>query len=57
MLRRCLTILAVWGIIVVIPFPIYGALSALTGLEPPTEGSALQFMLSVLVVKIGVAFA
>ncbi len=57
MLRRCLTILVVWGIMVVIPFPIYGALSVFTGLEPPTEGSALQFVLSVLIVKVGVALA
>ena len=57
MLRRFLTILAVWGIMVVIPFPIYGALSAFTGLEPPTEGTAFQFVLSVVVVKIGVALA
>ena len=44
-------------IMYVIPFPIYGALSALTGLQPPTEGSVALFMLSVLVMKVGVAVA
>jgi len=57
MIRRFLSILAVWGIMVVIPFPIYAILPAFTGLEPPTDGSVLQFIFSVLVVKIGVAFA
>ena len=44
-------------IMYVIPFPIYGALSALTGLQPPIEGSVARFMLSVLVIKCGVAVA
>ncbi len=44
-------------IMYVIPFPVYGALSALTGLQPPTEGSVALFMLSVLVIKLGVAVA
>lgn len=41
----------------VIPFPVYGLLSALTGLRPPTEGSATLFLLSVLLVTVGVAIA
>ncbi len=45
------------AIMYVIPFPVYGTLSALTGLQPPTEGSATLFLLSVLVIKVGVAVA
>ena len=45
------------AIMYVIPFPVYGLLAALTGLQPPTEGSVARFMLSVLVIKIGVAVA
>ncbi|UCG88404.1 MAG: hypothetical protein JSW71_07640 [Gemmatimonadota bacterium] len=41
----------------VIPFPIYGILSGLTGLQTPTEGSVALFMLSVLVIKLGVSVA
>ncbi len=44
-------------IMYVIPFPIYGTLSAVTGLQPPTDASPAQFMLSVLVVKLGVSLA
>jgi hypothetical protein len=44
-------------IMYVIPFPVYGALSAFTELQPPTEGSPALFMLSVLVIKVGVAVA
>jgi hypothetical protein len=44
-------------IMYVIPLPIYGAVSALTGLQPPTEGSPALFMLSALVIKVGVAVA
>jgi hypothetical protein len=47
----------VLAIMYVIPFPVYGLLSALTGLQPPTEGSATLFLLSVLIIKIGVAVA
>jgi len=41
----------------VVPLPIYGALYALTGLQIPTSGSPAQFMISVLVMKLGVAVA
>ncbi len=44
-------------IMYVIPFPVYGVVSALTGLQPPTEGPVALFMLSVLVIKVGVAVA
>jgi hypothetical protein len=41
----------------VIPFPVYGVFAALSGLQPPTEGSVGLFFLSVLVIKIGTAAA
>jgi hypothetical protein len=47
----------VLAIMYVVPFPVYGLLSALTGLQPPTEGSATLFLLSVLIIKVGVAVA
>ena len=40
-----------------VPLPIYGTLSVITGMEPPTEDSIGQFMLSVAVMKLGVAIA
>jgi hypothetical protein len=40
-----------------VPLPIYGALYALAGLEMPTSGTPAQFMLSVLIMKLGVAVA
>ena len=41
----------------VVPLPIYGTLYALTGLQIPTSGSPAQFMVSVIVMKLGVAVA
>ena len=38
-------------------FVAYGGASAIFGLQPPTDGSPTQFMLSVLVVKVGMALA
>jgi len=38
-------------------FVAYGGASAIFGLQPPNEGSPAQFMLSVLVVKVGMALA
>ena len=40
-----------------VPLPIYGTLYALTGLQIPTTGSPAQFIVSVLVMKLGVAVA
>jgi hypothetical protein len=40
-----------------VPLPIYGALAGLTGLELPTSGSPAQFMISVLIIKLGVSVA
>jgi len=51
------TILVVLVIIYVIPFAVYGALSALLGLKAPGEVSPAQFLLSVLVSKVGTAIA
>ncbi len=57
MQRVLLAILSSLAIMYVIPFPVYGALYAFAGLRPPTEGTAALFMLSVLVIKVGVATA
>lgn len=40
-----------------VPLPIYGTLSVVAGLEPPTQDSIGRFMLSVAVMKLGVAIA
>ena len=42
-------------IMYIVPLPIYGLLSVVGWSEIPDEGSPAQFMISVLVVKIGVA--
>lgn len=47
--------LATLSIMYLIPFPIYGGLSLVTDIEPPSPDSPGRFMLSVLVVKVGVA--
>ena len=39
----------------VVAFVVYGGVAAVTGLEPPQDGSPLQFLLSVFVVKLGLA--
>ncbi len=49
-------ILATIAIMYLVPFPIYGGLSLVTDIEPPSPESPGLFMLSVLVVKVGVAF-
>jgi hypothetical protein len=50
-----LTALAVLAIIYVVPFLVYGLSSALWGLKPPAGVSPLQFLVSVLVTKVGTA--
>lgn len=40
-----------------VPLPIYGTLYALLGLQIPTVGSPTQFMIRVLIMKLGVAVA
>lgn len=44
-------------IMYVVPFPIYGTFQALGLVELPEDGTPAQFLLSVLVIKIGVAVA
>ncbi len=53
--RLPLAILATLAIMYLVPFPIYGGLSMVTDIEPPSPDSPGLFMLSVLVVKVGVA--
>lgn len=55
--RLSLSFLSTLGIMVVVPFPFYGAAAALTGLQPPEGAAPGVFLLSVLVIKIGVAAA
>jgi hypothetical protein len=55
MQRLPLAILATLAIMYLVPFPIYGGLSLVTDIEPPSPDSPGLFMLSVLVVKVGVA--
>ncbi len=55
MQRLLLATMATLAIMYVVPFPIYGALSIVTAIEPPSPDSPGLFMLSVLVVKVGVA--
>ncbi len=55
MQRLMLAILATLAIMYLVPFPIYGGLSMVTDIEPPSPESPGLFMLSVLVVKVGVA--
>ena len=49
------TILIVLVTIYVVPFAVYGAFSALMGLKPPEGVSPAQFLVSVLVSKLGTA--
>jgi hypothetical protein len=39
----------------VVPLPVYALMSALGLVELPNEGTPAQFMISVLIIKIGVA--
>ena len=55
MKRLALAVLATLLIIYLVPFPIYGGLSLVTDIEAPSPDSPGLFMLSVLVVKVGVA--
>lgn len=56
MAQVALTTLLVLTIIFVVPIAVYGAFSAVTGLQPPGE-SPLMFLTSVLVSKAGTAIA
>lgn len=52
-----MTVLAVLVIIYIVPFLVYGLFSVVWGLKPPAGVSPLQFLISVLVSKVGTAFA
>jgi hypothetical protein len=51
-----MTVLAVLVIIYVVPFLVYGFFSVVWGLKPPEGVSPLQFLISVLISKVGTAF-
>ena len=53
--RIAATILLILAIIYVVPFVVYGTFSALAGLKPPAGVSPAQFLVSVLVSKVGTA--
>lgn len=55
MSRVAMSIGATLAITYVVAFLVYGGVSALTGLEPPAGASPAEFLLSVLVVKLGLA--
>jgi hypothetical protein len=57
MMRRVWATLLVLLVIYAVPFLVYGLASALTGLAPPTAASPVEFLLGVLVTKIGTAIA
>jgi len=51
------SIVVVLVVIYIVPFLVYGLASAVAGLKPPEGASPAQFLLSVLVSKIGTAIA
>lgn len=52
-----LTIVVVFVIIYLVPIVVYGAATRITDLAPPDDVSAVQFLLSLLVSKLGTAVA
>lgn len=56
MRRVILCTLLVLAIIFIVPFGVYAAFSAMTGLQPPGD-SPWMFLLGVLVSKVGTAIA
>jgi hypothetical protein len=50
-----LSIILTLAIIYVVPFLVYAVFSAVVGLKPPEGTSPVRFLVSVLVVKVGVA--
>ncbi len=55
--RVAVAAVATLTIMYVVPFPVYGAFEALEWVELPQDGSPARFLLSVLVIKVGVAVA
>ncbi|MFO7587446.1 MAG: hypothetical protein R6X22_05170 [Gemmatimonadota bacterium] len=54
-MRIALALLATLLIMYVVTFVIYGVVAAVTGLEPPQDGSPARFLLGVLITKLGLA--
>ena len=55
MTKIAMSIGATLAITCVVAFLVYGGTSALTGLQPPSDASPAEFLVSVLVVKLGLA--
>ena len=55
--RMVTAVLLVLLVIYDVPFVIYGAASALWGIQPPTAASPAAFLAGVLITKIGTAVA
>jgi|GEM_PF-859106 len=57
MSRAILAIALTWLVFLVVPFPFYGLLALATDMQPPSDGSPLVFLTSVLIQKFGHAIA
>jgi hypothetical protein len=57
MAKVILCIVLVLAIIYIVPFLVYGLATVAAGLKPPEGASPAQFLMSVLVSKIGTAVA
>ena len=52
-----LCMLLVLVVIYIVPFLVYGLFTVLAGLKPPEGASPSRFLLSVLIIKVGVAIS
>ena len=57
MIRICLNIILVLMCIYLVPFLIYGIGTVIAGLKPPSNIPPGQFLISILISKIGTAIA
>ena len=57
MRRIALSIGSTLAIMYIVAFVVYGGFSAILGLQPPGEVSPVRFLLSILVVKLGLSVA
>ena len=55
--KTILSIVLTLAIIYIVPFLVYGVFSAVAGLKPPEDASPVQFLVSILVSKVGTAIA
>lgn len=55
-MKTLLASVLVWAVIFVVPVLVYGAFSAVTGLQPPSDSPTL-FLLGTAVSKLGTAIA